>query len=74
MPPKKEALTDAERAKRIRDLAREAETDNDPKSFERPFEKVIRAPQRPAKPVPQEIALGPRQDSNPRFRGWRPAS
>jgi len=53
-PPKKEALTDAERAKRIRDLAREAETDNDPKSFERAFEKVIRAPQRPAKPVPQK--------------------
>jgi Asp-tRNA(Asn)/Glu-tRNA(Gln) amidotransferase C subunit len=42
MPAKKETLTDAERAKRIRELAREAETDNDPESFERAFEKIIK--------------------------------
>jgi hypothetical protein len=43
MPAKKMILTDAERAKRMRALAREAETDNDPASFERAFDKVVRA-------------------------------
>jgi len=41
MPAKKTTLTDAERAKRIRDTAREIGTDNDPKSFERAFAKVV---------------------------------
>ena len=41
MPPKKRTLTDAERAKRIREIAREVGTDNDPASFERAFEKVV---------------------------------
>lgn len=42
MPAKKSApLTDIERSKRIREAARELETDNDPKSFERAFDKVI---------------------------------
>jgi|SRR5271166_872070 len=40
MPEKKTLLPDNERAKRIRELAREAETDNDPASFERAFERV----------------------------------
>jgi hypothetical protein len=42
MPSKKTKLTDAERAKRIRETAREIGTDNDPESLERAFEKVVR--------------------------------
>jgi hypothetical protein len=42
MPAKKTTLTDAERAKRMRALAREAETDNDPASFDRAFDKVVK--------------------------------
>jgi hypothetical protein len=42
MPAKKTTITDAERAKRIRETAREIGTDNDPKSLERAFEKVVR--------------------------------
>jgi hypothetical protein len=45
MPAKKTILTDAERAKRMRDLAREAGTDNDPASFDRAFDRVVRPPQ-----------------------------
>jgi hypothetical protein len=33
--------SDAERAKRIRELAREAETSSDPKEFERVLGKVV---------------------------------
>jgi hypothetical protein len=47
MPAKKASLPDAERAKRIRELAREAETENDPASFQRAFERVVRAPLKP---------------------------
>jgi hypothetical protein len=42
MPAKKTTLTDAERAKRIRETAREIGTDNDPKSLERAFDEVAR--------------------------------
>ena len=42
MPAKKTALTDAERAKRIKETAREIETDNDPMSFERAFSTVVK--------------------------------
>jgi hypothetical protein len=42
MPAKQHKLTDAERAKRIRDTARELGTDNDPESLERAFKKVVR--------------------------------
>jgi hypothetical protein len=42
MPAKKTTLTDAERAKRIREIAREIGTDNDPESLERAFKKVVR--------------------------------
>jgi hypothetical protein len=42
MPAKKTRLTDAERAKRIRGIAREIGTDNDPESLERAFKKVVR--------------------------------
>jgi hypothetical protein len=44
MPAKKTQLTDAERAKRIREAAREHETSNDPEDLERAFKKVARAP------------------------------
>jgi len=46
MPAKKTRLTDAERAKRMRALGREAEADNDPASFDRAFDKVVRNPHR----------------------------
>jgi hypothetical protein len=45
LPAKKTTLTDAERAKRIRETAREIGTDNDPASFERAFDKVVRPAQ-----------------------------
>jgi hypothetical protein len=45
MPAKQTNLTDAERAKRMRALAREAGTDNDPASFDRAFDRVIRPAQ-----------------------------
>jgi hypothetical protein len=41
MPAKKTALTEAARWKRIRETAREHDTDNDPESFERAFRKVV---------------------------------
>jgi hypothetical protein len=43
MPKKKTVLTDAERAKRIRETAREIGTENDPGVFERAFKKVVRS-------------------------------
>ena len=49
MPKKKKTLSDAERAKRIRETAREIGTDNDPASFDRAFEKVVRAPRQAEK-------------------------
>ena len=50
MPAKKHQLTDAERAKRMRQLARETETDNDPASLERSLGKIIQHRPEPAKP------------------------
>jgi hypothetical protein len=41
MPRKQHSLTDEERAKRIRETARELGTDNDPKALERAFRRVI---------------------------------
>jgi hypothetical protein len=43
MPRKKMILTDEERAKRIRETAREIGADNDPKALERAFNSVVRA-------------------------------
>lgn len=40
MPRKKTVLTEEERRKRLREAAREHETSNDPKDFERAFKKV----------------------------------
>jgi hypothetical protein len=42
MPARKTTLTDAERAKRIREAAREHETSNDTESFERAFAAVTK--------------------------------
>ena len=42
MPAKRTTLTDAERAKRIRETAREIGIDNDPASFDRAVKKVVR--------------------------------
>jgi hypothetical protein len=42
MPKKKTVMTEAERAKRIRETARVIGADNDPKAFERAFVKVAR--------------------------------
>jgi hypothetical protein len=41
MPAKKTMLTDTERAKRIRETAREIGTDESPEVFERAFNKVV---------------------------------
>ena len=49
MPAKRTILTDAERAKRIRETAREIGTDNDPASFDRAFERVVKPHQEPEK-------------------------
>jgi hypothetical protein len=46
----KNVLTDAERKKRIRETAREAETSNDPAEFERAFVAVAKGAQKPKKP------------------------
>ncbi len=48
MPAKKTVLTDAERAKRIRETAKAVETSDDPKDFEAAFKKVV-----PSKPLPR---------------------
>jgi hypothetical protein len=51
MPAKKNQITDAERAKRIRETALEAETSNDPADFERAFSGVVKAaPEKTGKP------------------------
>jgi hypothetical protein len=55
MPAKKTSLTDAERAKRIRETAREIGTDNDPKSLERVFDKVVRPKGSARKPNPRRV-------------------
>lgn len=42
--PKREPrprLTDAERSKRFRDMAREVEASDDPKDFDRAFDRVV---------------------------------
>lgn len=41
MPAKKQHITDEERAKRIRETAREFGTSNSPEDFERAFKRVI---------------------------------
>jgi hypothetical protein len=43
-------LTDAERHKRFVEMAREVEADENPKSFDRAFDKVVPQKQNPKKP------------------------
>lgn len=55
MPAKKETITDEERAKRIRETARDIGTSNDPASFERAVAKVVRPSAEPVKkPKPKK--------------------
>jgi hypothetical protein len=61
MPAKKTTLTDAERAKRIRETAREIGTDNDPESLERAFKKVVR-PKDPRQDRDAEARSRPSRD------------
>ncbi len=44
MPTKKETITDEERAKRIRETAKELETSNDSVAFESALKKIAAAP------------------------------
>ena len=41
MPAKKTVLTDEERAKRIRETARDVEASNDPKVLDKALKKII---------------------------------
>lgn len=41
MPKKKQTISDEERRRRLREVARELETSDDPKDFERAMEKVV---------------------------------
>ncbi len=53
MPRKTHTLTDEERAKRIRETAREIGTSNDPEDFERAFGKIV--PKRLAETPPESV-------------------
>lgn len=44
MPAKKTVLTDEERAKRIRETAREIGTDNTAKTFDTAFKRIMDSP------------------------------
>jgi hypothetical protein len=43
---KKTKLTDAERHKRFLDMAREVEASDDPKDFDKAFDKVVSPPKK----------------------------
>ena len=47
MKPKKPKLTDKERHERFVEMAREVEAAEDPKAFDKAFEKVASSNQRP---------------------------
>jgi hypothetical protein len=49
MPARKTKITDTQRARRIRDAAREHGTDDNPASFERAFAAVARGVHKPKK-------------------------
>ena len=61
MPAKKSTLTDAERAKGIRETAREAEADNDPATLDRALRAIAQRAQASPKATPR----------NDRFRAAR---
>jgi hypothetical protein len=48
MPAKKHTITDEERARRIRETAREFGTSNSPEDFERALDKIVRKPATPS--------------------------
>jgi hypothetical protein len=48
MPAKKQQITDEERAKRLRETAREIGTSDNPEDFELVFKRVTRAPTKPS--------------------------
>jgi hypothetical protein len=52
MPAKKNQLSESERAKRLREAARDLGTDETPESFEESFKKVVQT--KPIKRSPQE--------------------
>lgn len=49
MPKKKNIISDEERRKRLREAAREHETSNDPKDFEKAFKRVSTSKSSPHK-------------------------
>jgi hypothetical protein len=51
VPPKKETITDAERAKRVRETAREIGADATREQFERAFKKIVPPKQQKRKSV-----------------------
>lgn len=51
MPKKVNQITDAERAKRMRELARETGADNDPATLDRALRKIAERRPKPAKAV-----------------------
>lgn len=44
MLAKKQTITDEERAQRLREAGKKAEVSDDPKAFERAFERVVKPP------------------------------
>jgi hypothetical protein len=47
VPPKKETISDAERAKRVRETAREIGADATREQFERTFKKIVPPKRKP---------------------------
>lgn len=56
MPAKKHQITDDERAKRIREAARELETSENPRDFERAFHKIVQPAKRSERKEPSKKA------------------
>jgi hypothetical protein len=56
---KKPKLSDAERHKRFLETAREVEASDDPKDFDKAFDKVISQPRRPSPPPKGERGSSP---------------
>ncbi len=58
MPRKTHTLTDEERAKRIRETAKEIGTSNDPKDFELAFRRVVQEAPPPESVQDRKLKLG----------------
>lgn len=72
MPAKKTTLTDAERAQRIRETAREIGTDNDPKSLELAFKKIVARHKPPPAKSNAAANAGPKRSREKAEQGWQP--